>query len=151
MNLYLLDTDIVSFVLGDHPLTVERLRANQNNAVVSIVTVHESFNGWVTRINSAKTIEEVIILYARLARLLALFKKIRVLDFDESAASQLRLLLQNNAKLNKNKLEKDMRIAAIALANNAIVVTRNQKDFAQVPGLNIVDWTKSGPESQEVR
>jgi tRNA(fMet)-specific endonuclease VapC len=65
MKLYLLDTDTVSFVLGNHPLTVERLRANQNHAVVSIVTVHESFNGWVTRINSAKTIEEVIFLYAR--------------------------------------------------------------------------------------
>jgi tRNA(fMet)-specific endonuclease VapC len=78
----------------------------------------------------------------RLARVLAFFKKIRILDFDESAASQLRLLFQNNTKLNKNKLEKDMRIAAIALANNAIVVTRNQKDFAQVPGLNIVDWTQ---------
>ncbi len=142
MKLYLLDTDTVSFILSNHSLTVERLRANQNHTVVSIVTVHESFNGWVTRINSAKTIEEVIVLYARLAKVLALFKKIRILDFDDSAASQFRLLLQNDAKLNKNKLQKDMRIAAIALANNAIVVTRNHRDFSQVPGLNSVDWTQ---------
>ncbi len=142
MKLYLLDTDTVSFILSNHPLTVERLRLHQNHTVVSIVTVHESFNGWVTRINSAKTIEEVIVLYARLAKVLALFKKIRILDFDDSAASQFRLLLQNDAKLNKNKLQKDMRIAAIALANNAIVVTRNHRDFSQVPGLNSVDWTQ---------
>ena len=142
MKLYLLDTDTVSFVLSNHALTVERLRANQSHTVVSIVTVHESFNGWTARINNAKTIEEAIVLYARLAKALALFKKIRILDFDETAASQLKTLLHNNPQLNKNTLQKDMRIASIALANNAIVVTRNHRDFSQVPGLTIVGWTQ---------
>jgi tRNA(fMet)-specific endonuclease VapC len=141
MKLYLLDTDIVSFVLGSHTLTVQRLRENRNNVVISIVTVHEVFNGWVSRINSAKTIEETILLYARLSRALAFFRKARIVDFDESAGSQFEILTQNNPQLNKSKLQKDMRIAAIALANDAIVVTRNHRDFSQVPGLTIVDWT----------
>jgi tRNA(fMet)-specific endonuclease VapC len=141
MSRYLLDTDTVSFVLGNHPRTAQHLRVNQNDAAISIITVQEVFNGWAGRLNTAKTIEELVFLYDRLSQTMVFFGNIPILNFDQKAAAEFQALMQNHPQLNKHKLQKDMRIAAIALANDAIVVTRNYRDFSLVPKLTIVDWS----------
>ncbi len=35
----------------------------------------------------------------------------------------------------------DLRIASIAIVHSSIVITRNRKDFEQVPDLTIEDWS----------
>ncbi len=37
-------------------------------------------------------------------------------------------------------LDTDLKIAAITLNHDAILLSRNLKDFEQVPGLKVEDW-----------
>lgn len=141
MSLWLLDTDHTSLFLIGVPAVRERVLERSANVATSVVTVQESFNGWVTQINDPAQADYLVDLYTRLWLTLDFFKSVRVCNFDTAAQDCHQQLLRNNPSLNKKRLQKDMRIAAIALANNAIVVTRNARDFSQVPGLTIEDWT----------
>jgi tRNA(fMet)-specific endonuclease VapC len=57
-----------------------------------------------------------------------------------SADTTYKQLLQNHPHTNKRRLEKDVKIATEAIANQTILVTRNQRDFVLVPGRQIEDW-----------
>ncbi len=139
MSQYILDTDSVSLILYNHPqLTAQ---AAKHQFAVTIITVQELFNGWVVRINDPSQLNNLPILYSKLWTTLNYLQKIKILNFTPEADIWLKKLLKDNPPLRKNRLQKDMRIAAIALSIGATVVTRNQRDFAQVPGLLIEDWT----------
>jgi tRNA(fMet)-specific endonuclease VapC len=61
-----------------------------------------------------------------------------VLPFDETAQSRFRSLRKQCRRLGTL----DLRIASIALTTDATLVSRNLRDFRQVPGLRVEDWTK---------
>jgi tRNA(fMet)-specific endonuclease VapC len=143
MSLWILDTDHVSLLLERHPQVSRKVSEVGADVAITIVTVQELFNGWVVRINNSKEIEDVVRLYRKLDRTVLLCKRIPVLSFDEVAGDRYRQMLQETPSLSKKRLEKDMRIAAIALVNDAIVVTRNDRDFSQVPGIRLENWTRN--------
>jgi tRNA(fMet)-specific endonuclease VapC len=137
---YILDTDHISLILFNHPQVKEN--AAQHQIATSIVTVQELSNGWIGRINDPSQINNLPALYSKLSITLQYLQTIEVLDFTVEADECLKNLLRSNPPLRKNRLQKDMRIAAIALALDLTVVTRNRKDFELVPNLQIVDWTQ---------
>ena len=136
---YILDTDCVSLILYNHPQLTAN--ATKHQVAVTIVTVQELFNGWVCRINDPSLLHNLPGLYSKLWTTVKYLQTIEVLDFTQEADTCLKKLLKERPPLRKNRLQKDMRIAAIALSVGATVVTRNQRDFCQVPGLSIEDWT----------
>jgi len=72
-----------------------------------------------------------------LSNLLTLFRPFRVLEFDEPASAEFRRLQQERLRIGT----KDLLIASIALAQGAMLLTRNRRHFGKVPGLQLDDWT----------
>jgi tRNA(fMet)-specific endonuclease VapC len=58
-------------------------------------------------------------------------------DYDQREAVEFERLRQ--ARIHIGTM--DLKIAAIALANNATLLSRNLADFGKVPGLRVEDWT----------
>jgi tRNA(fMet)-specific endonuclease VapC len=140
-QVFILDTDYVSLVLRGDSQAKLAIEKRGGTLCTSIITAQELFNGWVARINNAKPLDDFVALYAEFYRSINYLKKTDILPFNNDADLCFRQLLQANPSLRKARLVRDMRIAAIALSLNATVVTRNRRDFEQVPGLKIEDWT----------
>jgi tRNA(fMet)-specific endonuclease VapC len=140
--MWILDTDHVSFVLGGDQNLIERLNQAKSSAAVTIITVQEVFNGWVSELNRPNpNKEDLLKKYRRFYLATELFRRVTVLEFDEAAYDRYIDLVTQNEALQKKRLLQDMRIAAIALSLEATIVTRNRRDFGLVPGLRLEDWT----------
>jgi tRNA(fMet)-specific endonuclease VapC len=103
----------------------------------TIVTVEEQYAGRLAQIQKAKTPELLIAACDRLTTTFSLFSQLEILGYNRTADDYFRQFRHQGIRIGTQ----DLRIASIALAHNAIVVTRNHKDFGQVPNLIIEDWS----------
>ena len=143
--MYIFDTDHVSLFLRGDPHLIknfEKRFADQSDSFyITIVTVQELLNGWITRINSTKESDQLVSLYTKFWQTHSFLSECKILNFDQAANSVYKALLKDKS-LHKKRLLKDLLIAAIALATDIILVTRNTKDFQHIPQLLLEDWTK---------
>ena len=140
MPKYILDTDHVSRIFyGDSKIIT---KARQENYSITVITVQELFNGWVGRINDPTQNKRLSDLYTKLWTTTDYLKSIEILNFTSEAETQLKGLLRQYPSLRKQRLQKDLRIAAIALVLDATVVTCNYRDFSQVPALRLANWAQ---------
>ena len=93
--------------------------------------------GWLARIARATTPERQIFDYAELKKLLQSYCSFAVLDYEAGAAAEFQRLSTLKSRVGTM----DLKIAAVALANNATLLTRNVQDFGKVPGLRTEDWS----------
>jgi len=71
------------------------------------------------------------------------FSNWTILPFDAAAATQFEVL-RGISELRKRGTM-DLQIAAIALCNNATVLTRNLAHFQGIPALQVEDWLLDYP------
>jgi tRNA(fMet)-specific endonuclease VapC len=138
----ILDTDHLSIFDRD---TIEGFNLGRRlstlpeaEVVITIITYEEQMRGWLTYASRANTAERQIEAYRRLRRHIERFRRIPLLDYDERAAVEFERLREAHVRIGTM----DLKIAAIAIANNALLLTRNLSDFAKVPHLSTEDWTQ---------
>src|ERR1019366_3564101 len=74
---------------------------------------------------------------SRIGRLL---QPITILELDEKAGERFALLKANALRRGRPVVDADLLIAAIAQVNNCALLTRNPRDFRDVPGLEVASY-----------
>ena len=141
--IYLLDTDHLSILQrrggADHAVLIMNMSGHADTDIgVPVVSFHEQSLGCNALINAARTPADVLLGYDLLARIIEDFRRFPIVPYDAAAAAVFDQL--KAAKIRVGTM--DLRIAAIALARDLTLVTRNASDFGRVPGLRIEDWTR---------
>ena len=113
-----------------------RLRESPAEKSLAIVTVEEGLRGWLAEINRYLDLDRQIIPYRKLQRYVELTANWTILGWDAECATLFRNFRAQGIRIGTM----DLKIACIALAHDATLLTRNTTDFAQVPGLKFENW-----------
>lgn len=120
---YLLDANACILLLAGHAHIVARAsQCDEGELVISAIAYAEIALG--SRHGKAPS----LIVLDRLSQ------RIPILPFDEPEARQYAMLPFKRGSF-------DRLIAAHALATNLTLVTANEADFADIPGLKVENWT----------
>ena len=136
--MYILDTDHVSLLQRKSGHEAERLRFRlvRFERATTIITYEEQSRGWLAWLARSRSLVEQVERYKKLKQSLTDFNEMIVLDFDERAAEIFQELQKQRLRVGTM----DLKIAAIAIANKATLLSRNLKDFGKIPTLQVEDW-----------
>jgi len=139
----ILDTDHLTVIQRQAEPAYSRLRARFSkfppNAIqTTIVSFEEQMRGWLAVISRARNQPREVVAYQHLQALLRFFNEIPVLDYTEIVAARFEDLRRSKLRVGSM----DLKIASIALSQDGLLLSRNLKDFSQVPNLRVEDWTK---------
>ncbi len=141
--MFVLDTDHISLLEWGGAIgkkLAKRIREQPQDAVVTtIISFEEQTRGWLAFQGRARTLDQQVNAYRKLKHHLDTYREIIVLEFDAEAADEFQRLKQSRIRIGTM----DLKIAAIALAHHATLLSRNLPDFRRVPDLKIEDWTAS--------
>jgi len=134
MHLYLLDTDICSYIMKrSHQKLLDKLQSVELERIaISVVTEAELLYG--TKLSSKPKLAK--------ASLEAFIKHVQVFDWGREAAehyAEIRAYLSKRGELIGAN---DLMIAAHGRSLEATVVTNNEREFRRVKGLNVENWTQ---------
>jgi tRNA(fMet)-specific endonuclease VapC len=131
---YLLDTNIVIYVIKNRPLSVlKTFNRNQGRMAISSITLAELAHGVEKSSNPARNMSVVEDFVSRL----------EVLPYDERAAWHYGLIRTALERQGTPIGVNDVHIAGHARSLGLVVVTNNLREFERVPGIIVENWVEA--------
>jgi tRNA(fMet)-specific endonuclease VapC len=137
--MYFLDTDTLTLAHAGHARVSDQLRrVDPNEVAITVITRIEILQGRFAAVLKASHGEQLLRAHELLQRSDQRLRMLEIIPLSVAAAAEFDRLRQSK------KLKKlgrgDLLIASITLADRATLVTRNVRDFRQIPGLQVENW-----------
>jgi tRNA(fMet)-specific endonuclease VapC len=136
----LLDTDHINVLQSMGPqvavLSANMTASPDQDFATTAITIEEQMRGWLALIHRSSDVHLQIPAYERLVGLFDFFARWSIAPFDEAAAGEFKRLRQQRIRIGTM----DLKIASTALANGALLLSANLRDFEQVPNLRVENW-----------
>lgn len=113
-----------------------RIEEHGADVFTCIVVLEETLQGWFALLKRRKTGRDQLEVYARLQRDAEALSRLVMLPFDDQAAKVFHRLQPDHRRTGTM----DLKIAAICIAHDATLLTRNIRDFEGIAGLNMANW-----------
>ncbi len=137
-----LDTDHLSVLERSEQPGWMALRARlaslpSEDVVTTILSYEEHMRGWMAYLAHEQTVAHQVAAYRRLLQHLDNYRRLPVLGFDDAAGAVFQRLRRARVRVGTM----DLKIAAIALSRDALLLSRNVVELRQIPELRVEDWT----------
>ena len=128
---YLLDTNIVIYVLKRRPIEVlATFNANANRMAISVITLAELLHG----------AEKSTRVSENLAAVEDFCSRLHVLPYGVKAAQHYGAIRATLEKSGQPIGVNDLHIAAHARSEGLVLVTNNVSEFSRVPAIEVENW-----------
>jgi tRNA(fMet)-specific endonuclease VapC len=134
------DTDVLTELFAGNAALNQRLAlVAASERRLPVVVAGEIVRGWLAAIRQAEAKRGRMTLefaFARLEESLVKMAPFALLPYTAAAHDQVESWQRAKIRVGTD----DMRIAAICVVHGAMLVTRNARDYAQLPGLTFEVW-----------
>lgn len=127
---FIVDTDTCSAFIKGHPAVYSRFLQYSGRLYISVVTLGE-LTIWASRARSSPK---------RASEVQSLLAFVTILDVTVDVGRRFGQIQAGLLDRGRPSPPLDLLIAATALIHGYTVVSHNTADFANVPGLTVVDW-----------
>jgi len=132
---YLLDTNIVIYVLKRRPIEVlSAFNANARRMAISSITLAELLHG----AEKSSRVSE------NLAAIEDFCSRLEVLTYGPKAAQHYGAIRATLEKSGQSIGVNDLHIAGHARSEGLVLVTNNESEFVRVPALEVENWVHAG-------